>query len=78
MKPIETRRELRAALGGGGRSGGEADRLITQTARLLQLPVSERMPREDLLLICEALAGEGGSVQRIAETIASETLRRAA
>ena len=78
MEPIKTRRELRAALRSGERSRGEAERLINQAARLLELPVGERMPREDLLLICEALAGQGGSVQRIAETIASETLRRAA
>ncbi len=75
MEPIRTRHDLLAALRPAVGSTSRADDLVDRAIRLLGLRAGETVARPDLLLICEALTSEGGAVQRIAEEIATETLR---
>ncbi len=75
MARIETRGELLTELRTIAESPRKAKQALDRAVGLAGLIGIERLGEHDLLLLCEALASEGGEVQRWAEALASETLQ---
>lgn len=75
MAGITTRSELLQQLQPAAGSAQRARTLVEGAVDLLGIGSDEILAMQDLLLICEALAREGGAVQRTAEVIAAAALR---
>lgn len=75
MAAITTRSDLLRQLQPAAGSAQRARNLVEGAANLLGIGSEEMLAMQDLLLICEALAREGGAVQRTAEAIAAAALR---
>ncbi|MBM3139800.1 MAG: hypothetical protein FJZ92_06170 [Chloroflexi bacterium] len=71
MSIDDLRAELRTVT-----SASDANTLLSRAARIAGVPGNRPLELRELLLVCEALAAEGGLIQSIAESIATRTLRR--
>jgi hypothetical protein len=69
MSIDDLRSELRAVT-----SPSDARALLNRAARIAGVPANRPLEVRELLLVCEALAAEGGLIQRIAESIATRAL----
>ena len=56
-------------------SRSDARAMISRAARVAGVTTSRPLEMRELLLVCEALAAEGGAIQQMAETIAMRALR---
>lgn len=55
-------------------SPSDARALLNRAARLAGVPNDRRLDTQELVLVCTALAAEGGSIQALAEEIASASI----
>lgn len=53
----------------------EAERMVARAARVVSAPRQGALTTSQLLLLLEALGGEGGEVQALAESLADRALR---
>lgn len=53
----------------------DARALVRRAARVADVPVDRELRAQELLLVCAALAAEGGQVQQLAEAIAMNVAR---
>ena len=74
---IHTRTQLLAELRTIAESPRRAKQALDRAASLVGIRDKERLNQNELLLICEALAREGGAVQQWAETLATDTIHDA-
>ena len=56
-------------------SRSDARAMINRAARVAGVATDRPLAVGELLLVCEALAAEGGAIQELAETIAIRALR---
>ena len=56
-------------------SRSDARAMISRAARVAGVATDRPMEMRELLLVCEALAAEGGAIQQMAEAIAMRALR---
>lgn len=56
-------------------SASDARAIVNRASRIAGVPGNRPLELRELLLVCEALAAEGGLVQQIAEGIAGRALR---
>lgn len=57
-------------------SRSDARAMISRAARVAGVSTDRPLEVRELLLVCEALAAEGGAIQQLAETIAMRALRQ--
>ena len=69
MSIDDLRSELRTVT-----SPSDARALLSRAARIAGVPSNRPLEMRELLLVCEALAAEGGLIQHIAESIATRAL----
>lgn len=55
-------------------SRSDARAVVNRAVRVANVPTNRPLQMQELLLVCEALAAEGGLVQEIAEVLASRAL----
>lgn len=55
-------------------SPSDARALMSRARRVAGVPSGKPLEMQELLMVCEALAAEGGVIQRIAETMAQRAL----
>lgn len=75
MARILTQRQLLDELREVAGSTRRAKLAIDRAVALGGLGGHESLSESDLLIVCEALASEGGAVQQWAEALATDTLR---
>ena len=56
-------------------SRSDARAMISRAVRVAGVATDRPLEVHDLLLVCEALAAEGGAIQQLAESIATRALR---
>jgi hypothetical protein len=56
-------------------STSDARAMISRASRVAGVAQGRPLETSDLLLVCEALAAEGGEIQQIAEAVATKALR---
>ncbi len=56
-------------------SRSDARAMISRAARVAGVPTGRPLAIRDLLMVCEALAAEGGAIQQLAEAVATRALR---
>lgn len=56
-------------------SASDARAMISRASRVAGVPAGRPLDVRELLLLCEALVAEGGSIQAIAEEMATRTVR---
>lgn len=56
-------------------SASDARAIVNRASRIAGVPGNRPLELRELLMVCEALAAEGGPVQQIAELIAGRALR---
>ncbi|MFA7249913.1 MAG: hypothetical protein WC273_09825 [Dehalococcoidia bacterium] len=66
--------DLLAELGGVA-SRSDARAMISRAARVAGVPTGRPLEMRELLMVCEALAAEGGAIQQTAEAVATRALR---
>lgn len=57
-------------------AASDAARMVARAARVVGVPREGALTPSQLLLLLEALGGEGGEVQVLAEALAARALRR--
>ena len=57
-------------------SGADAQALINRAARLVAAPPGRPLDLAEMLMVCHALAEEGGAIQALAEQIAASSVER--
>lgn len=57
-------------------SRSDARAVVNRAVRVANVPMNRPLQMQELLLVCEALAAEGGLVQEVAEVLASRALDR--
>ncbi len=57
-------------------SGSDARAVVNRASRVAGVPSNRPLQMQELLLVCEALAVEGGLIQEVAEMIASRALHQ--
>ena len=60
---------------GGLTSRSDARAMISRAARIAGVPTGRPLQVRELLMVCEALAAEGGVIQQMAEAVATRALR---
>jgi hypothetical protein len=70
MSIDDLRTELRTVT-----SSSDAKAMLNRAARIAGVSANRPLEMRELLLVCEALAAEGGPIQLIAEAIATRALR---
>lgn len=60
---------------GGVTSRSDARAMISRAARIAGVPTGRMLQLRELLMVCEALAAEGGAIQQLAESVATRALR---
>lgn len=60
---------------GGIASRSDARAMVSRAARVAGVAAGRPLEMRELLMVCDALAAEGGAIQRLAESIASRALR---
>lgn len=60
---------------GGVTSRSDARAMISRAARVAGVPTGRPLEVRQLLMVCEALAAEGGAIQTLAESVATRALR---
>ena len=70
MSTDELQHELNAVT-----SRSDARAMISRAARVAGVATDRPLEMRELLLVCEALAAEGGAIQQLAEAIAMRALR---
>ena len=56
-------------------SRSDARAMISRAARVAGVPTGRPLQVRELLMVCEALAAEGGVIQEMAEAVATRALR---
>lgn len=56
-------------------SASDARALVSRASRVAGVPHNRALATQELLLVCEALAAEGGMIQIVAEEIAGRALQ---
>jgi hypothetical protein len=56
-------------------SGSDARAVLNRASRVAGVPNNRALELEELLRVCAALAAEGGMIQQVAESIASDAVR---
>ncbi|RLT28366.1 MAG: hypothetical protein DWI48_00970 [Chloroflexi bacterium] len=56
-------------------SSSDARAVLNRASRVAGVPQDRTLELEELLRVCAALAAEGGMIQQIAESIASDAVR---
>ncbi|RLT43333.1 MAG: hypothetical protein DWI58_04300 [Chloroflexi bacterium] len=59
----------------GVTSRSDARAMISRAARIAGVPTGRTLEMRELLMVCEALAAEGGVIQQMAEAVATRALR---
>ncbi len=59
----------------GVTSRSDARAMISRAARVAGVPTGRPLEMRELLMVCEALAAEGGVIQQLAEGMATRALR---
>ena len=59
----------------GVTSRSDARAMISRAARVAGVPTGRPLEVRELLMVCEALAAEGGAIQQLAESVATRALR---
>jgi hypothetical protein len=73
MSAISTNDLLHALF--GVTSASDARALMSRATRVAGVPSNRPLETRELLMVCEALAAEGGVIQQIAEQMAVRALR---
>ena len=60
---------------GGVTSRSDARAMISRAARVAGVATGRPLEVRELLMVCEALAAEGGVIQTLAESVATRALR---
>lgn len=60
---------------GGVTSRSDARAMISRAARVAGVPTGRPLEVRQLLMVCDALAAEGGVIQALAESVATRALR---
>ncbi len=58
----------------GVTSRSDARAMISRAARVAGVPTGRALQTRELLMVCEALAAEGGLIQELAEAVATRAL----
>ena len=59
----------------GVTSRSDARAMISRAVRVAGVASGRPLEVRELLMVCEALAAEGGAIQRLAESVATRALR---
>ena len=59
----------------GVTSRSDARAMISRAARVAGVRTGRPLQVRELLMVCEALAAEGGTIQQLAESVATRALR---
>lgn len=59
----------------GVTSRSDARAMISRAARVAGVATGRPLEMRELLMVCEALAAEGGAIQQLAESMATRALR---
>lgn len=55
-------------------SAADARAVVNRASRIVGAPDNRPLEMQELVLVCQALAAEGGMIQQLAETIATKAL----
>ena len=59
----------------GVTSRSDARAMISRAVRVAGVPAGQSLEMRELLMVCEALAAEGGAIQQLAESVAMRAIR---